>query len=192
MKEIILSTRNKHKVEEIQKLLPSDFRLLSLSDVGFDEEIPEPYFTFEENALHKARVVFEKTNKPVIADDSGLMVLALNGAPGVLSARFAGPGSNDQLNVEKLLNEMKANEIRDAEFKCAMALVSSDTLEKVFIGSCKGKIAKEPTGNNGFGYDPVFIPTGFNETFGSLDNEIKNRISHRAQAMAQLISYLRK
>lgn len=190
MKEIVLATRNRHKAEEIQTLFPSGVRLLTLDDVRFDSAIDEPYDTFEQNALHKAQVVAQQTGKTVIADDSGLMVTALDGAPGVYSARYAGNEQNDEMNIRKLLQEMDGIDSREAKFICVIAYVESNQQYKIFTGEVWGKIAQERTGDHGFGYDPVFIPDGFNESFGVLEGSVKNRISHRARAFEKFGSYL--
>lgn len=190
MKEIVLASRNKHKAEEIQILLPASVKLLTLDEVRFTSNIEEPYETFEQNALHKAQTVASHTGMSVIADDSGLMVESLNGAPGVYSARYAGIDQSDESNVLKLLREMEGFTERSAKFVCVVAFVESTDHHKIFTGEVWGKIAESVSGNHGFGYDPVFIPEGFNESFGVLDSTIKNRISHRARAFEKFGNYL--
>ena len=189
-KRLILSTGNSNKVEEIKyilKDLPID--VLSKNDLGFkDLEIEEDGKTLEENAIKKASILAKKVEDMVIADDSGLFVGYLNGAPGLHSARYAGDNSNDRANNIKLLNELKdvPLEKRDAYFRTVIALIGVDGKVTILTGECKGTIGFEPKGNKGFGYDPLFIVEGYDKTFGELGEEVKNKISHRAKALEKL------
>jgi len=186
--QIVLASSNKGKLRELAGLLPS-MELLSLSDIGFTEAIPEPYFTFRENAMTKAKTVYEFCKKNTLADDSGICVDALDGAPGVFSARYAGTSASDQANLDKLLWEMKDKNNRSAHYKAVLCLVWEGQYH-YFEGICNGHIAETPRGSKGFGYDPAFIPEGYDQTFGELDEAIKYRISHRAKAMAALKTFL--
>lgn len=187
--ELVFASSNQNKVTEIQKMLGSKIKLLSLNDIGCDEEIEETGKTFPENALIKARYVFEKYNKNCFADDSGLEVEALNNEPGVYSARYAGEPKSDANNTQKLLKELASKTNRNACFKTVIALVI-DGKEQFFEGKIKGQITLQPIGDGGFGYDPVFIPEGYNRTFAQMTLEEKNTISHRAIATKRLITYL--
>ncbi len=185
--EIVLATRNEGKVREFQKLLGSFIdRVLYLKDFEDIPEIVEDGETFRENALKKARVVTEYTGRAVIADDSGLEVDALGGSPGVYSARYAGEGATDRENIDKLLGEMSGVENRKANFVCYLALVLPGGEEHVVSGKCFGEITKAPRGEGGFGYDPVFFVPSKNRTMAELSPEVKNSISHRANAMRAL------
>jgi XTP/dITP diphosphohydrolase len=188
--KLIFATHNKNKLKEVKSLMPSSIELLSLDEISFNDEIEETADTIEGNALLKAKTIFEKTGINCFADDSGLLVEALNGAPGVYSARFAGDQKNDQDNMQKLLFELSNKSNRNAHFKTAMALII-DGKEYLFEGKIEGKIITEKLGTNGFGYDPLFIPNGYNETFAQLDSEIKNNISHRARALQKMLEFLK-
>lgn len=187
--KLIFATHNKNKLKEVKSLVPSSIELLSLDEINFHDEIEETADTIEGNALLKAKTIFEKTGISCFADDSGLLVDALNGAPGVYSARYAGEQKNDQDNMRKLLQELKDNPNRNAHFKTAMALII-DGKDYLFEGKIEGKIITEKLGANGFGYDPIFVPDGYNETFAQLDSETKNKISHRAKAIKQLLEFI--
>lgn len=187
--KLVLATRNPGKVAEMQALLPG-FQLLSLDDVGFAEEIAEPFETFHENAEAKARAVFEHTRIPALSDDSGLCVAALDGAPGVLSKRYAGEQATDADNITKLLEAMRTEPDRAAHFTAVICLMDARGQPHSFEGICKGHIAEKPAGDRGFGYDPVFVPDGFDEPFAALPKEVKNNISHRAKALEKLKAYL--
>ncbi|MBA4239887.1 MAG: non-canonical purine NTP pyrophosphatase [Sphingobacteriaceae bacterium] len=187
--KLIFATHNKNKLKEVKSLVPSSIELLSLDEINFHNEIEETADTIEGNALLKAKTIFEKTGINCFADDSGLLVDALNGAPGVYSARYAGEQKNDQDNMRKLLQELKDNPNRNAHFKTAMALII-DGKDYLFEGKIEGKIITEKLGANGFGYDPIFVPDGYNETFAQLDSETKNKISHRAKAIKQLLEFI--
>ncbi len=193
MKEIILASNNDHKISEIQKMFNEsglDFKLVSLNDAGITEDILEPGRTFEENSMLKAYYVFMRTKKAVFADDSGLIVNALDGRPGVHSARYAGPEKDDMKNNEKLLEELSDKEDRSASFKTVITLLLEDETMHQFEGVVKGEILEENRGENGFGYDPLFKPEGFNETFAEMGDK-KNDISHRKRAVEQLIEFLK-
>ena len=187
--ELVFATNNKHKVREISDLLDSNFRILGLADLNITEDIPEEAETLEENALFKARYVHEKTGKNVFADDTGLEVEALGGAPGVYSARYAGENKSFDDNIEKLLCEMNGADDRSARFRTVIALILDGT-EYLFEGTVEGEITGERRGNGGFGYDPVFLATGYDRTFAEIPLSEKNKISHRAKAMRQLLDFL--
>lgn len=195
MFEIVVATKNVGKVRELKELLADvPLQLKSLNEFPKVFEPEETGATFAENAVIKARSYALQTKSWCLADDSGLEVEALNGAPGIFSARYAGENASDPERVTKLLNEL--NETRDekrfARFVCAIAI--SDELGEIkFLteGICEGKIALSPSGTNGFGYDPIFVPAGFEQTFGELSGETKRKISHRAQATAKIIAFLR-
>ena len=187
--ELVFATNNKHKVKEITDLLDDNFRILGLADLNITEDIPEEADTLEENALFKARFVHEKTGRNVFADDTGLEVTALGGAPGVYSARYAGENKSFDDNIEKLLREMKGANDRSARFRTVIALILDGT-EYLFEGTVEGEILKERRGTGGFGYDPVFLATGYELTFAEIHLGEKNKISHRAKAMRQLLDFL--
>ncbi len=190
MPTLVFVSTNLHKVAEMKSLLPTGYILKGLQDIGWDIEIPEPYNTFEENARVKTDVVFEATGLPCFADDSGLVVNALEGRPGVLSARYAGNAGDHKANMHKILSELEGIENRKARFIAVIAY--RRTSDHLFLcsGHVEGRIATAPLGNGGFGYDPIFIPDGFDQTFGQLDASVKNRISHRAMAMRSFIQHL--
>lgn len=188
MRELVLASGNKKKINELKNLL-GGFSVLSLNDIGFDQEIAEPYLTFKENALQKARTVFQFCNKNVLADDSGISVLSLNNQPGVFSARYAGENATDQQNLDKLIAEMHGKENRKAFYTAVLCLIW-DGVPHYFEGTSHGTLIEEPRGSNGFGYDPIFIPNGYSETFAELPAEVKKSISHRAKAMEQLSAFI--
>ncbi|MCX5837455.1 MAG: XTP/dITP diphosphatase [Deltaproteobacteria bacterium] len=195
MKKIVLASRNRGKISEIGSMLEgSGIHLRSLLDYPDFPDIMEDGNSFLENALKKARVVSEWTGETVLADDSGLEVDALGGAPGIYSARYAGEDGNDEKNIRKLLDEMKnvASENRGATFRCILVLYSADGRYETFEGHWKGLIAEKPVGQGGFGYDPVFYLPEERMTVAQLSSEVKNRISHRAQAIAKLKERFRK
>ncbi|MBF8247305.1 MAG: XTP/dITP diphosphatase [Bacteroidetes bacterium] len=193
MKKLILASRNENKVEELTLFL-SDMNLevLSLSNFPAVPQVAEDGATFQENALKKARAIYEVTKIPSLADDSGLEVFFLNGRPGVRSARYAGDYAKDEENNEKLLGEMLGvpPRRRRAQFRCVLALVGSG-FEDLTEGICMGNLAEVPRGTNGFGYDPVFIPDDFSRTYAELRSDEKNKISHRARAFRELTKILR-
>ncbi|WP_408954946.1 XTP/dITP diphosphatase [Natroniella sp. ANB-PHB2] len=187
--KLFLATGNKNKVKEMKEILAdTEIEILSQVDIGDLPEVIEDANTFTGNALKKARELGQYTKLPVIADDSGLVVEALDGQPGVYSARFAGEDATAEENNQKLLDSLKevSSEKRTAYFICAMAFVTSEGEEKVVQGKCEGRIAMEPKGEMGFGYDPLFIVDGYDQTFAQLGADVKNRISHRAYALKKM------
>ena len=186
--EILVATHNLHKKEEIQQILGSDYVVTSLSDYNLNEEIVEDGNTFQENALIKAKYCFEKTGKPSVGDDSGLVVEALNGRPGIYSARYAG-NHNFKKNIEKVLAEMKDEPNRRAYFITMLCFKDQDG-EHYFEGRVYGNITQEVFGEEGFGYDPIFIPDDYNMTFAEMLPEEKNKISNRSEAMKKFLDYL--
>ncbi len=189
MNRLVIATHNQGKIREIKGLLHGiSVEVLSINDFQAVPSLPETGETFEENAVSKAHAVADLTGLPALADDSGLEVDALDGRPGVYSARYSGPDATDIKNIEKLLIEMKnvEEEKRTARFVCVAALVIPEGETRIFRGECEGLITKEPRGANGFGYDPVFYYPSFGCTFGEADPESKNRISHRAKAFEKL------
>lgn len=189
--QLVLATNNQHKVREIRNILPECFELLSLKDAGVLEELPETSGTIEGNAAQKALMVWELTGCDCIADDSGLEVESLDGRPGVHSAYFAGEPRNDDRNIVFLLDQMEGVNNRRANFVTVIALVKAGEVF-FFEGKVFGEITNRRQGAGGFGYDPVFIPEGFTQTFAELGDDIKNRISHRAVALAKLRDFLEK
>lgn len=187
--ELIIATNNAHKVTEIKNGLPKHISVKSLKEVGITEEIPEEQDTLEGNALQKARYIYEKYQKNCFADDTGLEVEALDGAPGVYSARYAGENCSFEDNVLKILSEMQGKTNRHACFRTVIALII-DGKEYLFEGKVSGSITKDKLGNNGFGYDPVFLPDGYCITFAEMELEQKNNISHRGQAVVKLLKFL--
>ncbi|MDF2450183.1 MAG: non-canonical purine pyrophosphatase [Bacteroidota bacterium] len=185
----IFATHNQHKLKEVQSLLPEKINVLSLDDIQFNQEIEETEPTIEGNALIKAKAVSLTSGYPCFSDDSGLLVEALNREPGVHSARYAGPQKNDEDNIQKLLTNLKDTTNRIAYFKTVMALVFNEKTY-LFEGIVNGSITEKKRGSNGFGYDPVFLPDGFNQTFAEMDAATKNTISHRGIALKKLINFL--
>lgn len=186
--ELIFASHNENKVKEIKKLFSERVKILSLNDIEFYEEIPETGETLEENALIKAKTIYEISGKNVFADDSGLFVNGLNGAPGVFSARYAGTG-NSADNIQKLLQELGDHPDRTAYFKTVICLIL-DGKEHFISGEIHGEIISELRGTDGFGYDPIFVPNAYSETFAEMNLEQKNQISHRAQAIKKLINFI--
>ncbi len=189
--EIVFASNNPHKLHEIAAILGPAFKLKSLADIGCHDDIPEPWPSMEENALAKARFVFERFGFNCFADDSGLEVMALDGKPGVFSARYAGPAKSSLDNMNKLLAEMEHITRREARFRAIMALIIEGK-EFLFEGIVNGKIALKPKGEGGFGYDPVFVPDGYDQTFAELPAELKNTISHRYRALSKLVRFLKE
>lgn len=190
MKNLVFATGNIHKLQEVQGLFKEGFALSCLKDVNITEEIPETADNLVDNALQKARYVYEKCGIPCFADDTGLEVDALGGAPGVYSARYAGEQKDSKLNMLLLLKNMNGKTNRDARFRTIIAYIDENSQEHIFEGEIKGKIIENMAGENGFGYDPIFVPEGYEETFAELSSEIKNTISHRARAMEKFLSYI--
>ena len=187
--EIIFASNNLNKIREINNVLGNSFTLLSLQDLNINEDIPENEMTLEGNALYKARHIFKASGKNVFADDTGLEVEALNGRPGVHSARFAGENKDSDANIEKLLSLLENETNRNARFRTVIALILNGK-EYLFEGTVSGKIIRARRGKQGFGYDPVFIPDGKSVTFAEMDLEEKNMISHRARAFEKLRLFL--
>lgn len=189
MIELIFASRNAHKTKEISSFLNDKFLVLGLKDIGFNDEIEEPFNTIRENAMQKSTTIFQYCNKNCFADDSGLFVSVLNGLPGVKSARFAGKNCTSNDNVALLLNKMQGIENRTAYFETCIYLIY-DAKPYIFNGIIHGKIALEHKGADGFGYDPVFIPEGYNQTFAEMPLSLKNEISHRAIALKKMRLFL--
>lgn len=186
---LVAATNNKGKLREIIQLLPESVELKTLGDIDFKQDIPEPFETFEENAATKARTVHTYCGLNVFAEDSGICVPALGGAPGVHSARYAGEPKDDGRNLVKLADAMWGKEDRGAYYKAVICLIWNDR-EYYFEGTCHGTLAEEPRGSGGFGYDPLFIPYGYTETFGELPDEVKNKLSHRGEAVRKMIAFI--
>jgi XTP/dITP diphosphohydrolase len=187
--ELVFATANQNKAKEIQTLIPSFIKIKSLNDINCLEDIPETQATIEGNASQKAFYVFEKYNVNCFADDTGLEVEALNGRPGVLSARYAGEMKDANANMDKVLNELIGIENRKARFKTVISLVINGE-QRLFEGIVDGVILKHKLGSQGFGYDPIFVPNGYDKTFAELSIAEKNKISHRARAVNKLVEYL--
>lgn len=191
-KRLVFATNNAHKLEEIRAILGNSIEILSLADIHCHADIPETADTLEGNARQKSRYVYEHYGLDCFADDTGLEVKSLGGAPGVYSARYAdGQGHDSQANMNKLLKEMEEKNDRKAQFRTIISLIEKGE-ERQFEGIVKGQITREKRGESGFGYDPIFQPDGYETTFAELGSDIKNRISHRARAVAALCDYLRK
>jgi XTP/dITP diphosphohydrolase len=189
IKTLCFATNNSHKLEEVKSMLPEGIKLVSLKEISCFDELPENQKTIEGNAIEKARFVFEKFGIDCFADDSGLEVDALNGAPGVDTAHYAGPERDADKNMNLLLTNLKDSSNRKARFKTVFALFWQGEMYE-FTGVVSGQIANEKKGEKGFGYDPIFIPDGFSESFAELGNEVKNRMSHRAMATRQLVDFI--
>lgn len=187
--KLVIASGNSSKLTEIRQMVPQSFEIVSMKELGFSGEIPETADTFAGNALLKARFISNKFMVNSLADDSGLEVEALSGRPGVHSARFAGQGSSDQQNIDRLMAEMEGVTNRKARFTAVLALVL-DGQEFLFEGFVNGTIAQNQAGNSGFGYDPVFIPDGYSQTFAMLSPDLKNRLSHRRMAIDKLVAFL--
>jgi len=189
MHELVFATNNSHKIAEASAILGNHFHLISLKDIGCLEELPEDKPTIKENALQKARYIYERFGCDCFADDTGLIVDSLDGAPGVYSARYAGEDCNSQNNIRKLLENLNDKKDRRAQFKTVLALIHNGD-EYFFEGVVKGVIMTEIHGKGGFGYDPVFRPDGYELSFAEMDSELKNKISHRALAIKALSFFL--
>ena len=189
-KKLVVATNNAHKLEEISAILGNEMELLSLKDIHCNADIPETANTLEGNARQKAMYIHENYGMDCFADDTGLEVEALNGAPGVFSARYAGDGHDSEANMQKLLKELEGKENRKAQFRTAICLIMEGK-EYLFEGIVKGYIIEEKRGGSGFGYDPIFVPEGYNQTFAELGNDVKNTISHRARAVEKLCTFLK-
>jgi len=188
--KLVFATNNQHKLKELQAILGDHFELLSLKDIGCEEEIPEEQPTLEGNARQKAEYIYEKYGYSCFADDTGLEIDALNGEPGVYSARYAGEAKDPQANMDKVLAKLKNEGNRKARFRTVISL-ALDGDEKQFEGIVEGEITRKKRGGSGFGYDPVFLPNGYEQTFAEMDLSDKNEISHRARAVQKLVEYLK-
>lgn len=189
--KICFTTNNAHKLQEVKEILGDSIELLSLSDIGFEGDIPETHETLEENSLEKAQYIFQKYRIPVFSDDSGLEVVALNGKPGVHTAHYAG-GRDAIANMSKVLSELEGQtNNREARFRAVITYIDLEGKEQQFEGIVDGQIAPEMSGAEGFGYDPIFIPKGYEKTFAELSSEVKNTISHRKRALEKLVQFLK-
>ena len=188
--ELVFATNNKHKLDELQAILGNSIKLLSLKDIGCDEDIPEEQETLEGNAAQKSFYIYNKFGYNCFADDTGLEIEALNGEPGVYSARYAGEEKSAEANMDKVLNRLFKINNRNARFRTVISLVING-VETQFEGVVKGRILEEKRGISGFGYDPIFQPDGFEKTFAEMDLTAKNKISHRGRAVEKLIQYLK-
>lgn len=190
--DIIFASANRHKLVEAQKIFGPDFNIILPEDLGFTEDIPETHETIYENSVEKAQYVWNLFHKPCFSDDTGLEIDALNGAPGVYSARYAGEPKNPARNIEKVLAEMAdiPYEKRTARFRCVVSFIDGNGLLTTFEGTCEGHINFEPTKTEAFGYDPIFIAEGYDKTLAEISIEEKNTISHRGKAMDKLVCHL--
>lgn len=187
--KLVFATNNKNKIKEIKLLLDNSLEILSLEDIGCLEDIPETADTIEGNAIQKAKYVYDKFGYNCFADDTGLEIEALNGEPGIYSARYAGEQKNAEDNMNKVLEKLQGKTNRKAQFKTVIALIINGKTT-CFEGVAKGEMTTQKSGSKGFGYDPIFKPSGYELTFSEMDLDLKNQISHRAKAVAQLSNYL--
>ncbi len=188
---LIFATNNQHKVDEIKHIIGNQYHIITLQEAGINIDIPEPFDTIEENAIEKSRVIHELTQQNCFSEDTGLEVEALNGEPGVKSARYAGENKNFSANIDKLLKNMQNQTLRTAHFKTVICLLLNDE-QHLFEGVCKGMITEHPSGEGGFGYDTVFIPEGSDKTFAQMTMDEKNKFSHRRKATDQFIQFLKQ
>jgi XTP/dITP diphosphohydrolase len=191
MKELVFVTNNLHKLKEISEIIGDEFRIISLAEIGCYDDIPEDAATLEGNASYKARYVYNKYGRDCFADDTGLEIDALEGRPGVRSARYAGEDCNPENNIRKVLGEMEGQTERQARFRTVISLIRKG-IEVQFEGTVEGVILYEKRGKEGFGYDPVFLPDGYQLSFAEMPLEEKNKISHRARATRKLIDHLKR
>ena len=195
MHTLIFATNNQNKVNEIQSLVGADFKIIPLKEAGIDIDIPEPYDTLQDNAAEKANTIYKLANQNCFSEDTGLEIEALNGAPGVKSARFAGEDRDFQANIDKVLFNLNRIDNRAAQFRTVICLIWNNSNNELqtyyFEGICKGTIATEMHGEKGFGYDPIFIPDGATKSFAQMSMEEKNKFSHRQKAVTQLFDFLR-
>lgn len=189
MHKLIFATNNQHKVDEIRSIPGINYKIISLKEAEINIDIPEPHNTLEENATEKSSVIYKLTGSNCFSEDTGLEVEALNGEPGVKSARYAGDAGSSEKNIEKLLLKMKGIENRSAQFRTVLSLMLNGK-EYKFEGICKGTILAYTKGQEGFGYDPIFLPSGATKTFAEMDMEEKNKFSHRKKAMDKLVTFL--
>ena len=187
--KIIFATNNNHKALELQSVVPGTIEIITLKQAGIDIDIPEPYDTLEANAVEKAKTIYSLTGLACFSEDTGLEVKALNGAPGVKSARYAGEEKSFENNIDKLLSELKDKKDRSAQFRTVVCLII-DGQQYLFEGICKGRIIEERLGESGFGYDPVFVPEGADKTFAQMSLQEKNMYSHRRLAADKLVVFL--
>lgn len=187
--KLIFATNNKHKVEELKTFIGSGFDFITLHEAGIDIDIPEPFETLEENASQKSRTIYQLTGENCFAEDTGLEVYALNGEPGVKSARYAGDNRSFKDNIDLLLKKLGNNPDRRARFRAVISLIINGE-ETQFEGICEGKISTFKKGNEGFGYDPIFVPEGAERSFGEMSISEKNKYNHRAKAAAKLVAFL--
>ena len=187
--KLIFATNNQHKIDEIRSVLGKKIEIITLKEAGLNIDIPEPYNTLEENASGKSKTIFDITATNCFSEDTGLEVNVLNGEPGVKSARYAGEGRSFDANIEKLLSNLAGKSDRTARFRTVISLLIDGT-ETLFEGICEGRIIEKKRGLQGFGYDPVFIPTGSDKTFAEMDIVEKNRFSHRKKATEKLVAFL--
>jgi XTP/dITP diphosphohydrolase len=188
---LVFATNNENKVKEIRSMLGDNFSIITLQEAGIDIDIPEPHDTLEDNAREKSSVIFEMTGKDCFSEDTGLQIDALDGAPGVLSARYAGEQKLADDNITKVLQEMEGKDNRQAHFRTVISLILGGQ-EYQFTGVCPGTILTERKGSKGFGYDPIFMPDGSTKAFAEMDAADKNKFSHRAKALQQLITFLKE
>jgi XTP/dITP diphosphohydrolase len=188
--DLIFATNNEHKLREIKLIIGEKVNLLSLKDINCVEDIPETGLTLDANASQKSHYIFNKYGKNCFADDTGLEIDVLNGEPGVYSARYAGEEKNSEKNMQKVLEKLKGKENRKARFRTVISLIIKGE-EILFEGVVEGRITEKPAGTHGFGYDPIFVPDGFEQTFAELGDDVKNKISHRAKAVEKLAEYLK-
>jgi XTP/dITP diphosphohydrolase len=191
MNKLIFATNNQHKVDEIRAVSGTHFEIITLKEAGIFIDIPEPHNTLEANAIEKASTIFSLTNKDCFSEDTGLEVEALNGEPGVKSARYAGEGRSFEDNIEKLLLTLKGHKNRNARFRTVICAIVDGT-QYLFDGICNGHILESAMGNKGFGYDPVFVPEGSDLSFAAMGMEEKNKFSHRKKAMDKFIEFLKR
>jgi len=190
MRKLVFATNNDHKLRELKEILSSEFELLSLNDIGCTDDIPETGTTLEVNAAQKSFYIWDKYGINCFADDTGLEIEALGNEPGVYSARYAGEGRNATDNILKVLEKLKNEINRKARFRCVISLII-DGKERQFEGVVEGKILKEKQGAAGFGYDPIFMPDGFSQSFAEMSADEKNKVSHRGRAVKKLVDYLK-
>jgi XTP/dITP diphosphohydrolase len=192
MQSLCIASNNSHKIQELKELLGDSYDLKSMTEIGCHEEIEETGHTLEENAQIKAKYIFEKYGIPTLSDDSGLEIISLDMRPGVYSARYAGEHGNHQANMDKVLGELEDKTDKSAQFRTVLCLILSENKILTFEGKVEGHIISQKRGTGGFGYDPIFVPTGYDHTFAELSAEIKNTISHRASAIQKLRLFINK